>query len=529
MKKVFIVLLFILAAVQAVCAGDLTDVIDAGVLRVGVSANGTPFAFYGEDEELTGIDIRLIEAIAEKMGVRAEVYEMSAESLPDALAVGQIDAAGGAFSRTAEREKSLDFTSVYYTTGAVFVSRSGLGLTEPLSAASFSGLKIGVRKGSCFEEWLREELSEKGDVPARDIYTYNDITDAVKALTRGRIDLVMMDANIYMARYQSDPDLRSRQYGSAEDNYAFAVRKGSDLRAELNKHLLSMLRDGSAQEIANSFFAEEQEEENILQWPTAAPPAQLPTPLPPTVAPTLIPTAVPTLVPTPAPDKCTSYAMSYVADLTIPDGTRLSAGQFFTKTWRIKNTGSCGWTTDFSFVFASGDQMGGQNIRLPKNVAPGETVDLSVDMYAPATPGNYQGNWQLKTGSNYAVGPAIWLKITVPGPSYSAPTVPPYTSYYYPTADPGPVQQAVKAQIFWFYPNFYAQKKGECVNVYWGLGSFSTAELFVDGTAVYYGGDERVMQQLCREVGSVGDHEIRLCAYSTGGTTCDSFTYTTEP
>lgn len=520
MKKIILSLVLFLTLFSVAYAGDLADVRDTGVLRFGTASERPPFVYYDEDDELTGIDISLMAEIASRMGVELEVFEMSVESLPGSLTVGQIDAAGGAFSVTEEREKTLDFTTVYYTTGGIFVSNSQLQLKEPLSPDSFAGLRIGAQKGSAFEAWLKTNFAGKDVIPERDIYTYSGIDDAVKALGKGRIDLILMDANVYMARYQSDTSLRSWQYGAAEDNYAFAVRKDSDLRAEIDGYLTAMLRDGTAQKIADQFFVDQMPaEENTIARPEAtAAPVTVPTQVP-----TVIPTAVPTA--TPAPDRCTNYSMAYVADLTIPDGTYFTAGSKFTKTWRIKNSGSCNWTTDFSFEFVSGDAMGGANIRLPRTVYPGETIDISIDMTAPYYPGNYQGDWQLKTGSGYGVGPAIWVKITVPS-SYTAPTSAPYNYPTNPAPDYGPVQQSVMPVILWFYPNFYSQKAGECVNIYWGLDQFSTAELLVDGVEVYYGSDERVVQQLCSQVKDPGTYEIELCAYASGGSVCDSLTYT---
>jgi hypothetical protein len=62
----------------------------------------------------------------------------------------------------------------------------------------------------------------------------------------------------------------------------------------------------------------------------------------------------------------------FVADVTIPDGTSLAPGATFLKTWRLKNIGTCTWTTSYSAVFSSGDQMGAPAvINLPASVAPG--------------------------------------------------------------------------------------------------------------------------------------------------------------
>jgi hypothetical protein len=97
--------------------------------------------------------------------------------------------------------------------------------------------------------------------------------------------------------------------------------------------------------------------------------------------------------------------LQFVSDITIPDGTSFDPGESFTKTWRLKNVGSCTWTTNYKAVFVSGNKMSApSSVNLPKNVAPGETVDISVDMVAPGDTGEYTGYWTLAddSGANFS-------------------------------------------------------------------------------------------------------------------------------
>jgi len=88
--------------------------------------------------------------------------------------------------------------------------------------------------------------------------------------------------------------------------------------------------------------------------------------------------------------------VTFVADLTIPDGMIIAPSTTFTKTWRIKNTGSCKWDPSFALVFFSGDRMSEQNsFPLPRTVYPGQEVDVSVVLTAPATDGTYTSQWRL--------------------------------------------------------------------------------------------------------------------------------------
>jgi len=123
--------------------------------------------------------------------------------------------------------------------------------------------------------------------------------------------------------------------------------------------------------------------------------------IPPTVTP--IPptnTAVPTATPV-------SYCdwLTFVKDVTVPDGTVLLPGETFTKTWRITNRGTCTWTPDYMLVFTSGDQMGSTSaVRLPGYVSPGQSIDISVTLTAPNVKGRYTGYWMLRNPSGALFG-----------------------------------------------------------------------------------------------------------------------------
>lgn len=152
----------------------------------------------------------------------------------------------------------------------------------------------------------------------------------------------------------------------------------------------------------------------------AQPPVTATPPLPPTPLPTLPPTPTPPLPsPTPTP---VCDAAEFISDLSIPDNTVLQPGTNFTKSWRLKNVGACAWTTAYSLIFVGGDALGTVSIvALPYQVYPGETVDISVPLRAPAQAGLYRSNWMLRNanGQLFGVGAdaqgVFWVQIQVSG------------------------------------------------------------------------------------------------------------------
>jgi len=116
------------------------------------------------------------------------------------------------------------------------------------------------------------------------------------------------------------------------------------------------------------------------------------------------------------------YGLSFVSDVTITDNTPVTAGQSFTKTWKVKNAGSCAWDAGFKFAFTGGDAMGGTTYTLPSSVAAGAVTDISVAMTAPSKSGTVRGNWRMSTTSGQFFGDEVYVQVVVGGGSAPAAT-----------------------------------------------------------------------------------------------------------
>ena len=115
-----------------------------------------------------------------------------------------------------------------------------------------------------------------------------------------------------------------------------------------------------------------------------------------------------------------SNSFEFVEDLNIPDDTQFSPGETFTKRWRLRNNGTCPWSTEYSIVFVGGDQMSAEElIPLIQPVSVGQAMEVAVPMIAPDEPGTYRGNWQLAGtdgepfGIDGNIEDAFWLRIEV--------------------------------------------------------------------------------------------------------------------
>ncbi|HCB01388.1 MAG TPA: hypothetical protein DEP19_03305 [Anaerolineae bacterium] len=164
---------------------------------------------------------------------------------------------------------------------------------------------------------------------------------------------------------------------------------------------------------------------------------------PPSPTPTVTgtpPSPTPTKTGTVQPNACDRA--QFIADVTVPDGTSFAPGIGFSKTWRLKNVGTCTWT-NYSLIFDSGEKMGGNDSYLISNtVAPGQTVDITIQLTSPTTAGTYRGYWKLRnnTGVPFGIGSAgtksFWVEIKVSGTGINPGTATPTVTGTPPTAPP---------------------------------------------------------------------------------------------
>ena len=100
---------------------------------------------------------------------------------------------------------------------------------------------------------------------------------------------------------------------------------------------------------------------------------------------------------------CDKYSWDIATvDVNIPDNTTMTPGQDFTKTWLIKNIGNCAWGAGYKLIYSYGDKMSGEAQALTAAIAPGEEVQVSVNLKAPTLPGTYSVFWTLQNAKGIA-------------------------------------------------------------------------------------------------------------------------------
>ncbi len=108
---------------------------------------------------------------------------------------------------------------------------------------------------------------------------------------------------------------------------------------------------------------------------------------------------------------------------SVADNSILTPGETFTMTWSIRNVGTSSWTASYLLRFYSGDTFGApKETKLGRVVLPMGTIDISIPMKAPITPGFYRSDWVLSNESRSNFKEPVFLKITIAAPPTPTPT-----------------------------------------------------------------------------------------------------------
>jgi len=369
---------------------------------VGVSWDYPPFASIDPNFQVVGFDIALIQEIGRRLNIPIDLQNFTFEGLPGALQINQIDLAIAAISITPERAGLVSFSPIYYVNQTAILARndSKVNITEFKQLAAY---RVGVQRGTVYEKMAQKLLVDSGLMGSDKLLSYMQSDEAIRDLVENRVDMVVL-GQATASYYNSQKGLQIVGKGFEQQDLAVAMRLGTPrLQAEIDRVMDDMLTDGTTLGLIQQYIQSDITGVLPTPFPTNQPTV---TPLPP--------------VSTVTPPVCWD-GMKFVADVTFADNNMksppfITPGEGFVKTWRVQNTGTCTWTPNYKLLYAYGNiagaQMSGQPLFIPGNVAPGQTVDLSVTLIAPQTPLTYQGFWQIENASGGRFGQTIWVGIT---------------------------------------------------------------------------------------------------------------------
>jgi hypothetical protein len=111
---------------------------------------------------------------------------------------------------------------------------------------------------------------------------------------------------------------------------------------------------------------------------------------------------------------CTNN-LTYLQDLTIPDGSQVAAGSALDKRWKVQNSGTCNWDERYRIKLVSGTEMGAKEQALFP-ARGGTELTIQIMFTAPNEPGTYQSAWQAYDPQDKAFGDLFYLQVDVQNP-----------------------------------------------------------------------------------------------------------------
>ena len=221
------------------------------VLVMGTNAEFPPFE-YKENNEIVGFDIEIAKIIAEELGMELKIEDMAFDGLLPALQSGKVDFVIAGMTVDEERKKNVDFSESYFNASQVIIVKKEGSAVK--SKDDLSGKKVGVQIGTTGDAYLTENH------PDVEVVRFQKGADAIMELKNGKCDAVVIDANPAKVFVEKNSDLTLLEEQLTEEEYAIAVKKGSELKAQIDEILQKIKSDGRYDEIYAKYFPEETEE-----------------------------------------------------------------------------------------------------------------------------------------------------------------------------------------------------------------------------------------------------------------------------
>ena len=252
MKKLIALLLAVLMVLCLAACKSTAQTAEEGYLTMATNAEFPPYEFI-ENNQVTGIDVEIAAAIAEKLGLELKIENMEFDSIISAVKGGKADVGVAGMTITPERLEEVDFTTSYATGVQVVIVTEDSPITsvEDLFAEG-AFHTIGVQlstTGDLYSTWDIEDMG-LGKVDR-----YNKGADAVMALKNGKVNCVIIDNEPAKAFVAENEGLKILDTEYAVEDYAIAMNKNNkELYEQVNAALEELIADGTVQAILDKYI-----------------------------------------------------------------------------------------------------------------------------------------------------------------------------------------------------------------------------------------------------------------------------------
>ena len=251
MKKIFALILVL--ALSLTCVAAFAE--DKPTLTMATNAAFPPYEYHemidGEDK-IVGIDAEIFYAICDYLGYEGVIDDIDFNAIIPALQGGKADLGMAGMTVTEDRLQSVDFTDSYATgiQSVIVAEDSDITSVDDLFAEG-ANHKIGVQLGTTGDIYCSDDIQAEG---LGEVVPYATGTDAVLALTTGKVDCVVIDNEPAKAFVAANEGLKILDTEYAVEDYAIALAKGSELTAKINDALAELKADGTLDAIVAKYI-----------------------------------------------------------------------------------------------------------------------------------------------------------------------------------------------------------------------------------------------------------------------------------
>ena len=222
---------------------------NADTIKIVSDTAYAPFEFKDTDQTYKGIDVDIINKVAEIKGWNIQMSYPGFDAAVNAVQAGQADAIMAGMTKTKERENVFTMSDTYYDTKVVIATTKSNKITK---YEELSGKTVGVKNGTAAQRFL-ESIKDKYGFTIKTFDT-SDLMN--NSLSTGAVNAIMDDKPVIEYAINQGQDLSINMDGEAVGSFAFGVKKGSKyeyLVTEFNEALAQMKKDGSLDKIINKW------------------------------------------------------------------------------------------------------------------------------------------------------------------------------------------------------------------------------------------------------------------------------------
>lgn len=235
------------SADAALAAGVPEAIKSSGTIQFGTDASYAPMEYIDTDgSTIIGADVDLGNAIAAKLGLKAQWTNSNFDSLIVGVTNGKFNSSMSSFTINPEREKQVNMIS-YLNAGTAWATQTGN--PNNVTPDDACGKTVGVQKATVQVEDIeaRNAACTAAGKPAINIQQFTAQSDNTTALTSGKVDAMLADSPV-IAYAISQTAGKLEQvgdiYGSAPYGVVVPLSE-QEFATSVQKAIQALIDDGS--------------------------------------------------------------------------------------------------------------------------------------------------------------------------------------------------------------------------------------------------------------------------------------------